>query len=165
MTEKNVTILDLDSILDTDLDSVKTMPDFMDPPAGQYEIEVADAGVEKFEDKEKQQRSRLKITYKVAKTVKLADSNGEPPVADGTMFSENFQGTEQGLEFFKKRAGNLAGTTEFGGAKIRDILDGIKGLKVGANIKYQESVDKTDPTKKYINMRMRILQGGVEQAE
>lgn len=168
MTEaaKNVTILDLDALMDTKLDDVKTIPDFMNPPAGQYRLSVFKAEIEKYESKEKPaqggkpaqpaaKRTRIKVIYSVVATKELSKDADEPPVADGTMFNETFMGTEQGLEFFKKRAIGVTGVAEFGDAKLRDILDGMVGIEFDANIKYRTS--KMDDGKEYENIQIRVV--------
>jgi hypothetical protein len=52
--------------------------------------------------------------------VELA-SQDDDLVPDGTLFSENFQGTKQGLEFFKTRMKKLLGG-DLDGISIPDML-------------------------------------------
>jgi hypothetical protein len=49
MAENN-TILDLDAMFDTKMDEVETLPDYVTPPAGNYELEVADVSGQEIQD-------------------------------------------------------------------------------------------------------------------
>lgn len=125
------TILDLDALLDSTLDNVPDVPDYMNPPAGQYRLGVEDAAIEKMKAKEGEVGgSRIKITYKVVATKETK----EMPVPDGTLFTETFMGTEQGLGFFKRQVKKIMNTEEVGGVSLRDLVSGLKGTEFDAII-------------------------------
>lgn len=135
------TILDIDSILDNTLDATPDVPDFATPPTGDYIISVTDAKIEKYKSKDesKGEGLRIKLTYSVDQTLQLVDDK-ELPVADGTLFTETYQATEDGLAFFKKSAKKLLNVTDVNGISIRDILASlvdVKGIK--ARIKLRKT--------------------------
>lgn len=151
------TLLDLDALLDAELDSVETMPDFINPPPGIYLLSVKDAKIEKYDVKEDgnktgEQGNRIRITYAVDKTEEV--EAGELPVPDGSMFSESFQGTEEGLKFAKKAMMNILGVSDFEGAKLREILDAVKGTQFKARITVRVS---SSGGRNYENVQIRAI--------
>ncbi len=143
MTEanKDVTILDLDAMMDIKMDEVETLPDFVTPPAGNYSLKVKEAKIEKYSSKAEPnvKKSRIRITYIVVETKEVAAGN--LPVADGSMFSETFMGTEDGIKFFKKAAMGALGTTSFEGASIKDVIDGLTDAEFDARITIRSTTD------------------------
>lgn len=126
MTEVN-TVLDLDSILDMTLDNVKDVPDYVNPPSGAYLLSITDAKFEIKKNKEGEKIGRFTITYKVEDTVELV-SDKELPVAEGSLFSESFTYTEDGIAFLKKQAKKLLQVDSVDGVSLRDLLDSLKDL-------------------------------------
>ena len=158
VVKPKATLLDLDALMDTPLDSVETMPDYMNPPAGNYVLVAKEAKIEKFDVKDDgkktgEQGNRIKITYAVVKTEEVIA--GELPVPDGTLFTESFQGTEEGLKYCKKACANILGVKEFDGAKLGEILEAVKDQEFRARI----TVRTTDGEngKKYENINIRAL--------
>jgi hypothetical protein len=152
MSEK--TILDLDAMLDTEMSKVESIPDFVTPPAGDYVLKVTEAKVEKFERKAKDNKpaesgSRIKIFYSVEKTIETK----ELPVKEGSLFSDSFMGTEEGIKFFKRQAMNILNVSDLDGAKLKDVLEGLKDQTFTAKI----SIRKTDDGKggSYENVQVR----------
>jgi len=96
-SKPKATILDLDALFDTKIDAVETLPDFVIPPAGLYKLLVKECKIESFETKGKEKASRIRITYGVEETVQI--NSEEQPVANNSLFSEAFMGTEDGLKF------------------------------------------------------------------
>lgn len=144
-------ILDLDDLLDSNLDTVADIPDYVTPPDGLYKLDIVDAEIKKA--KEAGKASRITITYKVAETVDTAGA----PVADGSLFTEGFQGTEQGLEFFKKQVKKIMNVTEIGGVSMRDILEGLKDIQgMEAHISTRKTVDAVTK-KEYENTNIRPI--------
>lgn len=135
MSENKATILDLDSMLDTAMDTIETLPDYVTPPAGSYVLKVLEAKSEKYKPKDAKQPEgmRLKIQYSVSATLELADSK-ELPVKDGSLFSESFMATEDGLKYFKRQAMNIMNVDDLGKASLRDVMDGMKNEEFKARI-------------------------------
>lgn len=145
----NDTILDLDALLDSTMDGVKDVPDFVNPPAGVYMLRVKEAKSEQYTQKAKdgkpeQKALRLKIMYEVAETIETK----EAPVADGSLFSESFMATEDGLGYFKNQAKKIFNVKELGDAKIRDILESLTGQEFKAAITIRK-------TGEYENVQVR----------
>lgn len=157
-TKPKATLLDLDALMDTKMDSVESIPDYMNPPNGLYILACSDAKIEKFDvkvdgNKTGEQGNRIKLTYKVVSTIEVAA--GELPVPDGTLFTENFQGTEEGLTYCKKACSNILGIKEFEGATLGEILDGVKGSEFKARITTKKSEGANG--KVYENIQIRAV--------
>lgn len=144
----SATLLDLDALMDAEMDKVETLPDYVTPPEGAYMLSVVEAKIEPFDMKAKpaeggqparaaQKGNRIRITYKVEKTMETSDL----PVRDGSLFSDSFMGTEDGLKFFKKQAMNILNVTDLSGARLKDILDGLKDVAFKAKITIRRSPD------------------------
>ena len=140
------TILDLDELMDKKMDEVPTLPDYINPPPGLYVLRVKDCGTEKYDIKDENKKptgdkgTRIKITYEIVNTVSVLE--GEQPVPNGSIFTESFQGTEEGIQYFKKAAMNILSDTDFEGASIRDVMDGVKGTEYEAKITVRKSAGK-----------------------
>lgn len=148
------TILDLDSMLDDNLDSVPDAPDFMNPPAGEYRLSVKDCAVDKYETKKEPgvQKQRLKFTYTIVETISVAGN--EPPVPDGTLFTETFMATEQGLSYFKKRIKEIMKASDVAGVTLGDMMNSVKGQEFSCRL----SVKKTTVNgTEYENIQIRVV--------
>ncbi len=156
-TKPAATILDLDNMLDESLDSVPDMPDFQNPPDGLYRLKTMSAKIEQYTSKAKdgkpeQKGTRIRLTTSVLKTVEIKP--GELPVPDGTLFSETFQGTEEGLGYFKARAIKVLNVEDLKGVALRDILSGLADAEYDAKITIK--VSKTD-TGTFENLNVRVI--------
>jgi hypothetical protein len=137
-------ILDLDAVLDQDMGAVADVPDFVEPPAGLYDLGITKAAAEEYKNAEGNMIGRLRVTYKVNATIEV--EGDELPVPDGSLFSETFQLTEQGLEFFKKSAKNILGVTDMAGVSVRELLtelSGIESFQAKITVRMSESKGKT----------------------
>ena len=159
MTETNTsTILDIDALLDSTLDSVPDIPDYLNPPTGNYTLSVIEAEIKagKPADPAKKQAAkaaRLVITYKVDSTI---ETDGIP-VPDGTLFTEGFQGTEEGITFFKKQAKKLLNVEDLSGVTIRDILEALKGVQNLSAMLKNTTTQSEDGKREYENVNVRPI--------
>lgn len=150
------TILDLDAMMDRPMNSVEAIPDFINPPPGLYMLGIKECKVEKYDAKDEAgnktiKAQRIRLTYTVEETINH-DQN-EQPVANGTLFSQTFNGTEQGLEFFRKAASTVLGIEDFEEASIGDVIQGVIAADpFCAKISIQTS--KGDGNKVYENLRI-----------
>ena len=138
----SATILDLDAMMDIEMDKVETLPDYVTPPDGVYILSVNDCKVEKYKTKAKdgkpeKEGSRIRLTYCVDKTMETADI----PVKDGSLFSDSFMGTDDGIKFFKKQAMNILNVSDLAGARMKDVMDGLKGVSFKAKITIRKTSD------------------------
>jgi hypothetical protein len=148
------TILDLDAMFDKKMDDVETLPDFVNPPAGNYSLKVSDVSVKKFKTKPKdgksaQEAARIMVQYEVTKTIETEDI----PVKDGALFSESFMATEEGIKFFKKKAMNILNVESFEGATMKDVMEGLKGVEFLARITIRKT--KGDDGSEFENVQVR----------
>jgi len=153
--QEKATLLDLNAMANENLDTIPDAPDYSNPPAGEYNILVKEACIDKYKAKDGTQAQRLKITYAVAETIAVADPN-EAPVPDGTLFSETFQGTEQGLSFFKTRVKGIMDASDLSGVTLNDMMQSIKGTTFGARISIKKSPKPDVPGEFYENLQIRI---------
>ena len=117
----NETILDMDSILDSTLDAVADVPDYVTPPTGNYVLGIHSAELKKglpAKGDKAATAPRLAITYRIDE---VKETDALPP-AVGALFSEGFQATEQGLEYFKKQVKKILNVDSVDGISIRDML-------------------------------------------
>jgi len=145
------TILDLDSLLDTQMDQVETLPDYITPGKSILDLKIEDAELKKGKNKEGEDRVSIVITYSILATVE----SDEPAFPDGSRFTERFQATEDGIKYFKKQAMKLLNVADMTGVSLRDILDGLKNTEVRAAI--TQRVTKSDDGKEYTNINIRPL--------
>ena len=151
------TILDIDALLDSTLDAVPDMPDYLNPPTGNYVLSITEAEIKagKPADPAKKQAAkapRIVITYRVDSTV---ETDGVP-VPDQTLFTEGFQGTEDGVAFFKKQAKKLLNVEDLSGVTIRDILEALKGVQ-NFNAMLKNVVSQGEGGKEYENVNVRPI--------
>lgn len=152
-------ILDLDAMLTQNLDTVEDLPDYVMPPTGIYKLSIADASVTILEAKEgKEKSARMVIEYKVEATVEVKD---ELPVADGSLFSERFTYSEQGLQYFKRQAKQILGVESLEGISLGEILDALKTNPVfDAVVTKSHSAanpNAVPPVPEYTNVRVRAI--------
>lgn len=132
------TILDLDALMDMKMNDIETLPDYITPPAGLYMLSIKDCTFEKYDVKDEQKKAtgqkgtRIKIVYSILETVSV--EAGNEPVPNGSLFSESFQGSEEGIKFFKKAAMNILGVTDFEGANLGDVKNELPGAEFKAKI-------------------------------
>lgn len=119
MSEED-TLLDLDDLDGLTLDGVDEAPEFMVPPSGKYKLGISSADIQSRE-KEGEEKKSMRIIYFTRETLEL-NNQEEDEVPNGTLFSENFQATKQGLEFFKSRMKKLLGD-DLSGVSIKDMLE------------------------------------------
>jgi len=150
---QNETILDLDELLDSNLDQVEDLPDYVDPSSGLYSLSIAEAKINKSKDPKK--ASRIVLTYKIEEVIEV-DAGGYP-VPTGSLFTEGFQGTADGLKFFKRQAKKLLNADDLTGISLGDLLGGLKGLSpFGARVAVRKSKN-AETGQEYTNIDVRPI--------
>lgn len=157
MTSTN---LDLAAMMEDTLDAIPEAPDFVTPPPGTYALAVSECKLETYKAKPKGDdaggdRQRLRITYTIQQTTAVAGN--EPPVPDGSMFSETFMGTEQGLGFFKKRIRNILNVEDTAGVSLKELMMSAKGAVFNARVTIKQSANPNDPNKPYENVQIQVV--------
>lgn len=159
---KKRTILDLDAMLDTKASSIETLPDYMNPGAGIYAMTVKECATKDFEVKDPETKKptgskakNITLTYSIDETLSIAD--GELPVPNGTLYSERFQPTEQGLEFFKKRVMGITGESEEGlaDATIGEMMGSLAGIQNKVKVTIRKT--KGDNGETYENVNLQFV--------
>lgn len=138
------TILDLDSILDSNLAGVKDVPDFITPPAGNYGLKIKDCKIEKYKQKAKDgkpetEAARIRITYEIEEVIDVVA--GQLPPNTGSLFSENFTATEDGLGYFKKQAKQVMNVTDLGDTPLREVIEALKETQFKAGVTVKKTGD------------------------
>ena len=151
------TMLDLEGMMNETLDSIPDALDFNNPPAGEYRILCKEAKIDKYKTAKEPEieRQRLKITYSVLETISTASN--EPPVPEGSLFTETFQATEQGLSYFKKRIKEIMNATEVAGVSLGDMMDSVKGTEFKCRITIKKSPNPNDKDNPYENLQIKII--------
>lgn len=148
-TTNAATLLDLDALMDTTLDAVANIPDYVTPPNGLYRLGITEAEIKPA--KEAGKAARIVITYKVIATIDCDDV----PVVDNSLFNEGFMGTQQGLEYFKKAAIKIMNVSDLDGVPLREILSGMKDQEFDARITVK--ITKGEGGKEYENVQIRPI--------
>lgn len=136
------TILDMDSLLDSNLSGVKDVPDFIQPPAGNYNLAVSDCKIEEYKTKAKDGKPeakgmRIRLMYRVDGVIDVVA--GQLPPQEGSLFSENFTATEDGLAFFKKQAKAILNVVDLGDTPLREVIEGLKEATFKAAVSTRKS--------------------------
>ena len=148
------TMLDLNAMMNDSLDSIPDAPDFTNPPAGEYRLIAKDAAIDKYKTKKEPdiEKQRLKITYAIVET--LSTAANEQPVPDGSLFTETFMATEQGLSYFKKRIKEIMNAGDVQGVSLGDMMTSVKGSEFNARI----TIKKTNSNgTDYENVQIRVI--------
>lgn len=146
------TILDLDALMDMDLGSVETLPDFVSPAAGSYVLSISDVGIKQPKESEKDKASRIVLTYKIEETVECT----EAPFPNGSLFTESFQGTDEGVKYFKKQAMKLL-ASDVEGAKMREVMEGLKEMGPFKAVITTRTTKDATTGKEYTNINVRPI--------
>lgn len=149
------TILDLNSMLNESLDSIPEAAGYENPPAGEYALILKDAAVDSYTSKDGTPTDRLKLTYEVAATHSTA--SGEQPVPNGTLFTETFQGTIQGVGFFKKRIKEVLNVESVEGVTLADMMNSAKGAAFDARISIKKTAKKDAPGEFWENLNIKVV--------
>jgi len=138
MAEK--TLLDLEAMANDNLDDIPEAPDFVIPPAGEYCLRVKESKIDKYTSKDEPdvEKQRLKNIYEVVETISTVN---EPPVPNGSMFSETFQGTEEGLGYFKKRIKKILNVENTAGVSLADMMSSVLGYEFDCRITIKKSAN------------------------
>jgi len=152
MSDNKAQILDLDALLDTDMGAVVTLPDYITPSKGLYRLKVTEAGIKERKDKDGNKTANLIIVYSIVET-KECD---EAPFPNGSLFSDRFQATEEGLTYFKKQAMKIMNEPSLDGVKMRDVFDGLVGMEFDCAITVRKTKDAASG-KEYENISVRPL--------
>lgn len=147
------TILDLDNIMDMDMGAVEAAPDFANLSKGVYRLRCIKAETYKREAKgDKAARAGFRITHELVDT----KESEELAYPNGSLVSENFQATEDGLKYFKKRAMNMLNVKSLDGASLKDVLDSLIGVEADTVVTVRKTQSE-DGSKTYENASYRSL--------
>ena len=161
-------LLDLDALMDKKVSEIKDIADYINPPSGLYRLKIVDCQLEDFERKDENKKptgekgKRIKITREVVETYEIDNASGkEVAVPNGSRFTETFQGTEEGLEYFKKAAKTALQIDDLGDATIRDMISGIVDAEYDAKITLRKT--KMPDGREYENINIRGISAPAEE--
>jgi hypothetical protein len=154
-------LLNNDSALDLDesVDSTVSAPDFVTPPSGKYILAVSgiktgNRDVKNEETGEGEKQGFLRATLKVVSTAEVAE--GQIPVADGSLFSQQWNWSEQGKGFFKKFAEDVLGVEACKGASWKQLIDELP-QNHQFNARLTVKVTKGKEGKEYTNINLNNI--------
>ena len=131
--------------LDESVDGTVSAPDFVTPPNGVYRLQVKSVKVSTKPDKDKPEikKSRASVVISIVKTIDAGDEIGVP---DGSLFSMNYQWTEQGKGFLKSFAEKVLGVEACKNASWKQIFTELEtGMQFDARIRVKKTTnDKGD---------------------
>lgn len=157
-------ILNLDELLGASLDAVEAAPDFITPENGVYILIVKDTKAEKKEvkDKEKARKDNkpteyvaLKFTYTIDEVLEQEGT----PIRPGSLFSEQFTLTEQGLPYFKARVAaiamaNGADAEAVNSLSVREALECVKTMAFKTTVKQSQ---RTHEGRALVDVRLNSI--------
>lgn len=152
------TLLDLDNLDNLDVSTVEAAPEFIEPPTGRYKLSVQ---VKKEEGKpaegdEEAKAARFRFIYSVVEVVQLKDKNELLP-AIGSLFSESFSATQEGLKYWKQRATAILG--DLGKATIKEVNEQLGEAQFTADVRLDisKAKDKDGNIREYKNIRVKVI--------
>lgn len=141
------TLLNLDDMLGQSLETVQAAPDFVQLENGVYILTVKDTKAEKKASKDKAKGDYILLTlqYEVAEVIEQEGT----PIKVGSLTSESFMFTEQGLPYFKGRVAQIAvannGSEEdVNGLSVKEALDAVKGMAFKVNAKQSKNGERVN---------------------
>lgn len=158
IAEQKKASLDLAGMMDDTLDAIPDAPDFTNPPAGDYTLQVKSCAIETYTPKSTPgvEAQRVRITYSIIDTKSLANPN-EQPVPNESMFSETFMGTEEGIGYFKKAGKAIMNVSDLGGVTFREILSSVTGMTFDARVSVRNTPKPGSKTEFYENVSIRVI--------
>lgn len=140
-----MSLLDLDALLGQSLSTTEAAPDFVTPENGVYIQTVVEAKAAKKDVKDKAAAVKegkpteyisLEFTYQINEIV---EQEGQP-IKPGSLYSERFMLTEQGLPYFKARVRDIAiasggAAEDVDGLSIGEALEAVKNIQFKVNVK------------------------------
>lgn len=115
-------------LLDTDLDSIPTLPDFVNPPTGFYSVKVVD-----IKTKEEDDNASIQFNLAINGTYELARAGNEIPVP-GSMFTVRFRANDvDQIAWLKKAVAPLS--EAWGIKKLSEVMEKMLGLDLDCKVK------------------------------
>lgn len=148
--------LDLGQMLTESLDEFEEAPDYVLPPPGTYILSVLSAEIEKVKNKAGQQVQRLRTKYAIQETIELL-TNEEPPVPNGSLISQTFNGSKEGLGYFKKAAREILGVSDLAGVSLGDILSSLTGAQFTARLSVKRTLKEGTKDDYYSNVTIKVV--------
>lgn len=165
--EQAESLLGMEDLNSLNFDEIEEAPGFVVPPEGSYRLELNKACQETYKTKKEpnKQRRRLAHYYKIVKVVSLNDPKEKVP-SEGSMFSERWQLTPDGLKYWKSRAKALLGDADTTGMNLGGVLEALNVASpvVDCNIKHKVVKNKEDG-KDYVNIQMQVTGHGPQIPE
>lgn len=151
----NETLLDLENLDEMDVGGIEAAPEFIEPPVGRYRLGLQ-AKVEKYE-KDDESKRRVRFIYNIRDVVELKDKTALVP-AEGSLFSETFTVTPEGLKYWKSKAMSILG--ELGTATFGEVMNELnKGVSFLADVKTKQTTgkDAEGNKKEFTNVQVRVI--------
>lgn len=116
--------MSIDSLLDSTLDDLADLPEFLQAPSGAHRSSIDFFGVKKIGDRE-----MVELKFKAIETVELANPTEDQPLPSSAEYSVVFNlENEFGQGAFKEVMKALAPVV--GGSSNREIMENSKGTEV-----------------------------------
>jgi hypothetical protein len=156
-TEQHMqTLLGLEDLESINFDDIEEAPGFVIPPEGNYRLCLDKACLEQYKTKKEPMKPRRRLAHylKIVKVLDLADSKEKIP-SEGSLFSERWQLTADGLKYWKTRAVAILGA-DTTGMSVGQVLKALNegGFVFDAKIKHKNT--KGEDGKDYTNINLQV---------
>ncbi len=146
---KTTTLLDLEALADESIDDIKEAPEYINPPAGDYEVITKSGTIKSFTNDKDEVSQSIQVTLAVVKTLELV-SDAEPPVPEESLFTLRFQGTTDGLGMFKRELRKMSGLEKLPAMTLNECFEMLETeMQFNARISYRKFKDK-----EYLQLRI-----------
>lgn len=146
---KTITLLDLEALADESIDDIQEAPEYINPPAGDYEVITKSGTIKSFTNEKDEVSQSIQVTLAVAKTLELV-SDAEPPVPEESLFTLRFQGTTEGLGMFKRELRKMSGLEKLPAMTLNECFEMLETeMQFNARISYRKFKDK-----EYLQLRI-----------
>jgi len=144
----------LDDVLDVNVDEVEDLPDYVDPAAGRYTVNISKVDTREVDCMDKESGTKVatpvvQITYEIVAVGELANPADLAPEA-GSLFSESF--FMKNPAFFKSYLKGIFGA-DMAGNTFGDLLKELEGMSLELTVKLTRS---KDGEKVYTNTRDHV---------
>lgn len=154
------TLLDLDSVDNMAGDEIEDVAGFVEPPTGLYRLKCTKAASRSYSPKKgdnaNKKVTQIRFMYSIVKVIELDDKKELIPPETG-MFSEQFQGTKQGMKYWKFKAKALLAMENFGKATVKEINDKITDSEPEFDAKVTCNKTKNDDGTTFTNINVRVI--------
>lgn len=124
-------------LLDTDLNDIPSLPDFVNPPTGFYSVKVVD-----IKTNDEEGKAHIQFNLSINGAYELASASAVVP-AVGSMFTARFRANDvDQIAWLKKAVAPLSAEWQI--AKLSEVLEKMQGLDLNCKVKTTSKPSTTE---------------------